>query len=100
MKSLTRCDISLTREQGNWIAATPIPSQTLETRERRLKGREQELLLALVRKLLRWLPEERPSAENLFDDEFLVRITSLRPITSLIYTTREVASKRAKISCA
>lgn len=63
---------SLTIE-GNWIASTPIPDQSLETRERRLSGKDKELLLALARKILRWLPEERPSAEDLFEDEFLIQ---------------------------
>ncbi|RMY79020.1 hypothetical protein D0863_00350 [Hortaea werneckii] len=59
--------------EGNWIAATPIPEQTLETREMRLTGKDRDLLLALVRKILKWLPEERPSAENLYQDEFVVQ---------------------------
>jgi hypothetical protein len=58
---------------GNWIAATPIPDQSLETRERRLEGKDQELLLTFVRKILRWLPEDRPSAGDIFEDEFLVQ---------------------------
>ncbi|KAI8722690.1 Protein kinase domain-containing protein [Fusarium sp. LHS14.1] len=59
-------------EEGNWIAATPIPDQTLESRETRLEGVEKKLLLAFVRKILRWLPEERPRAETLIEeDEFL-----------------------------
>ncbi|RMX87549.1 hypothetical protein D0869_02287 [Hortaea werneckii] len=57
----------------NWIAATPIPEQTLETREMRLTGKDREVLLALVRKILRWLPEERPSAEDLYEDEFILQ---------------------------
>lgn len=61
---------------GNWIAATPIPKQTLETREMRLKGTDRVLLLALVRKILKWLPEERPSAQDLFEDEFIVQFMS------------------------
>ncbi|OAA68199.1 protein kinase [Niveomyces insectorum RCEF 264] len=56
---------------GNWIAATPIPEQTLETRETRLAGEDKALLVALARKLLRWLPEDRPAAEDLLDDAFL-----------------------------
>jgi hypothetical protein len=56
---------------GNWIAATPIPDQSLESRETRLQGRDKELLLAFVRRILRWLPEERPVASELWDDEFL-----------------------------
>jgi Flp pilus assembly CpaF family ATPase len=58
------------RNKGNWIASTPISYQTLETRKKRLEGKNQVLLLALVRKVLRWLPEERSSAEDLFDDDF------------------------------
>lgn len=42
-------------------------------REKRLKGKDQELLLNLVRKVLRWNPEERPSAQDLFEDEFLTQ---------------------------
>ncbi|KAG9657726.1 protein kinase, partial [Aureobasidium melanogenum] len=57
--------------EGNWIGTVPIPDQTLEKREDRLSGKDKELLLQLVRKVLRWVPEERPSAEGLFDDEFL-----------------------------
>ncbi|RMD41280.1 hypothetical protein DV735_g3853, partial [Chaetothyriales sp. CBS 134920] len=59
--------------EGNWIAATPIPEQTLETREMRhaVGSREKQLLLALARKILRWLPEDRPTAEDLFEDEYL-----------------------------
>ncbi|KIV97852.1 hypothetical protein PV10_01557 [Exophiala mesophila] len=63
--------LDLYRVSGNWIAPTPIPDQTLEIREKRHVGREKELLLALARKILRWLPEDRPSAEELFEDEYL-----------------------------
>ncbi|KAI6830817.1 protein kinase [Hortaea werneckii] len=59
--------------EGNWIAATSIPDQTLETREMRLTGDDRDLLLALVRKILRWLPEERPSAGGLYEDEFILQ---------------------------
>jgi hypothetical protein len=60
---------------GNWIASTPIPEQSLESREMRLEGRDQEILVAFARKVLRWLPEERPSAGELLaqDDEFLTQ---------------------------
>ncbi|KAI7264374.1 protein kinase [Hortaea werneckii] len=59
--------------EGTWIAATPTPEQTLETREMRLTGEDRDLLLALVRKILRWLPEERPSAEDLYEDDFILQ---------------------------
>ena len=57
---------------GNWIADTPIPRQSFETRERRLRGEDQKRLLRLVRKMLRWLPEERATAEELKTDGFLI----------------------------
>lgn len=56
---------------GKWIAQTPIPDQTLESREIRLEGREKELLLGFVRRMLQWLPEQRPSADDLWGDPFL-----------------------------
>ncbi|KAI1839814.1 hypothetical protein JX266_013972 [Neoarthrinium moseri] len=59
--------------EGKWVASTPIPDQTLESRETRLEGNDKELLLILARKILRWLPEERPSAEDLYEDEFLTQ---------------------------
>jgi hypothetical protein len=70
---LSIADLSL---KGNWIAATSIPSQTLESREMRLQGEDRELLLALLRKILKWLPEERPSAEDLFEDGFILQFMS------------------------
>lgn len=49
----------------------------------RLKGQDRDLLLALVRKILRWLPEERPSAQDLFEDEFIVQfMAEFEPPTS------------------
>ncbi|KAI7349594.1 protein kinase [Hortaea werneckii] len=56
---------------GNWISATPIPNQTLESRETQLVGEEHVLLIKLARKMLCWLPEERSSAGELLEDEFL-----------------------------
>ncbi|KAH8175386.1 protein kinase domain-containing protein [Sarocladium implicatum] len=57
--------------EGKWIASTPVPEQSLETRETRLQGEEKLLLLELVRKLLCWLPEDRKSAEGLYDEPFI-----------------------------
>jgi hypothetical protein len=53
---------------GNWIASTPIPEQTFESREVRLEGVDKELLVAFARKVIRWLPEERMSAAELLKD--------------------------------
>lgn len=51
----------------------PVPDQSLETLETNLEGEDKEQLLALARKILRWLPEERPSAYDLYFDDFLVQ---------------------------
>jgi hypothetical protein len=40
---------------GNWIASTPIPSQTLESRVTRLHGQDKVMLLAFARKILQLL---------------------------------------------
>jgi hypothetical protein len=59
--------------ESNWIATTAVPNQSFESRETRLDGEDKELLLKLVRKLLRWLPEERLSVQDLFSDDFLLQ---------------------------
>lgn len=59
------------RRSGNWIASTPIPNQTLESRETQLAGEEHAFLITLARKMLCWLPEERSSAGELLEDDFL-----------------------------
>jgi hypothetical protein len=56
---------------------------TFESRERRLKGEDKAQLLALIRKILRWLPEERPSAEDLFNtDSFLLQCCQEQDVAS------------------
>lgn len=60
--------LTKTTQTGNWITSTPIPDQTFESREIRLKGVDKELLVTFARKVLRWLPEERISAAELLDD--------------------------------
>ena len=42
----------------------------------RLQGKDKELCLQLVRKALRWLPEERATAAALRGDEFLLEANS------------------------
>jgi hypothetical protein len=58
-------------ELGNWIAETPIPNQSLETRNKHFSGEDGELLLEFMRRVIRWLPEERPTAEDLYEDAFI-----------------------------
>lgn len=50
-----------------------------------MNDKDRELLLALVRKILKWLPGERPSAQDLFEDEFINQfMTGNDSISSLI----------------
>lgn len=81
-----RLHTRLTSQKGTWIAKTPIPVQTLESREIRLEGRDRDLLLKLMRKILCWLPENRPSAEDLYNDGFIYQfveyVTKLEEATS------------------
>ena len=58
---------------GNWKGSIPIPTQSLETREQQFLGEDKELFLNFLRRILRWLPEERPTAEELAYDDFLMQ---------------------------
>ncbi|KAF3484178.1 protein kinase [Arthroderma uncinatum] len=59
--------------EGRWIAATPIPEQSLDAREGRLEGEDHKLLLDFLSKILKWLPEERASAQELISHPFLMQ---------------------------
>ncbi|KAJ9213209.1 hypothetical protein DTO166G4_5202 [Paecilomyces variotii] len=60
--------------RGDWIAhhEAPVPSVSLETLETRLAGQEKELFLAFIRSMLKWMPEERKTAEQLLEHPFLL----------------------------
>ncbi|KAB8222409.1 kinase-like domain-containing protein [Aspergillus novoparasiticus] len=60
-------------EQGNWKGSMPLPEQSLEIRERQFSGGDKELFLNFLRRIFRWLPEERPTAEDLVYDDFLMQ---------------------------
>ncbi|EAW21195.1 uncharacterized protein NFIA_063560 [Aspergillus fischeri NRRL 181] len=47
------------------------PKQFLESRECRLQGDVKMPFLGFVRKALRWLPEDRPTAKELLLDDWL-----------------------------
>jgi hypothetical protein len=50
----------------------PIPEKTLVVAEQQLKGDEQALLTAFLRKMLHWKPEDKSSLEDVFIDEWLL----------------------------
>lgn len=58
---------------GNWNGSIPIPDQSFEVRERWLSDEDHELFVRFIRSMLRWVPEERPTAEELAYDEFLMQ---------------------------
>ncbi|KAM5436234.1 hypothetical protein McanMca71_000014 [Microsporum canis] len=59
--------------QGNWKGTVPIPEQSLGMRELRFSDEDRELFLSFIQRVLRWLPEERPTAEELAYDDFLMQ---------------------------
>ncbi|KAK0102752.1 hypothetical protein ONS95_006349 [Cadophora gregata] len=59
--------------QGNWRGSVPIPDQSFEIREQWLHGEDQALFVKFLRRILCWIPEERPAAEELAFDEFLMQ---------------------------
>ncbi|CEL00638.1 hypothetical protein ASPCAL00236 [Aspergillus calidoustus] len=58
-------------ENGNWRGLAEIPAQTLESRESRLEGENKRRFLQFLRKTMQWQPEDRPTAEDLFADEWV-----------------------------
>lgn len=58
---------------ANWKGSISIPEQSFEIRERRLQGEVRTFFLHFLRTALTWLPEERPSAEDLARHAFLMQ---------------------------
>ncbi|ROT40445.1 protein kinase [Sodiomyces alkalinus F11] len=56
--------------EGNWVAATPVPGQSLFEREVQLQGEEKDAFVRFARRMLCWRPEERPTAVELMEDDF------------------------------
>lgn len=57
---------------GNWLGSTPIPDTSLEDHVNQLEGEDKELMFGFARSALRWLPEERPTAEEMAYDDWLM----------------------------
>jgi len=60
-------------DAGNWKGSIPIPDQSFEDRITQVQGEDKELLLRFVRSVLCWLPEQRPTAEEMAYDDFLMQ---------------------------
>ncbi|RDL32424.1 Uncharacterized protein BP5553_08880 [Venustampulla echinocandica] len=72
LKRSEKCD-QYWDNQGNWKGSVPIPDQSFETREQWLHGDDRTLFVHFLRRMLCWMPEERPVAEELAFDEFLMQ---------------------------
>ncbi|OAL63479.1 hypothetical protein A7C99_5875 [Trichophyton rubrum] len=62
-------------ENGHWKLSNiyPIPEQSLESREIQLKGDEKKQFLEFMRKMLKWMPEDRADAQHLLFEDPWVR---------------------------
>ncbi|RJE19046.1 hypothetical protein PHISCL_08617 [Aspergillus sclerotialis] len=60
-------------EQGNWKGSLSIPEQSLEIREHQFSGPDRELFLNFLRRIFPWVPDERPTAEDLVYDDVLMQ---------------------------
>ena len=58
-------------DKGKWKGATEIPDISSESLEEQLSGENKSSFLDLVRKMLRWVPEERETAEQLLGHPWL-----------------------------
>ncbi|MCJ1317097.1 hypothetical protein MMC15_002419 [Xylographa vitiligo] len=58
-------------EHGNWDGLIPIPEISFEKSEEYLDGKNKELFLQFMRKMLCWVPEERKTARELLQDPWL-----------------------------
>ncbi|MCJ1473818.1 hypothetical protein MMC13_002469 [Lambiella insularis] len=62
-------------EDGKWDSAIEIPNLSLEDSEANLHRQNKKLFLEFVRKMLRWVPEERQTARELLEDPWLNKWT-------------------------
>ncbi|KAI2085833.1 hypothetical protein LOZ36_003756 [Ophidiomyces ophidiicola] len=59
-------------ENGTWRGAAPIPTYSLEDLAEKIGGEDRNGFLSFFRRTLRWLPEERPTTEELISDPWLM----------------------------
>lgn len=63
--------LSLITKIGEWKGLAEIPQTSLEESEENLDGEDKRQFLEFIRKMLKWRPEERSSAEELLQDTWL-----------------------------
>jgi len=57
---------------GQWKADVGIPKDTsLEKSEEYLEGKNKEMFIKFMRKMLQWRPEDRQTAKQLLEDPWL-----------------------------
>jgi hypothetical protein len=62
----------MTTFTGKWKQDIEVPREVrLETSEEFLEGRNKEMFLAFMRKMLQWRPEDRKTAKELLQDPWL-----------------------------
>lgn len=68
---------------GNWKGSIPIPRQSFQEREECLHGEDRIRFLQFIRRKLCWNPEERPTAEELALDDFMMQQFVVTGVVSL-----------------
>ncbi|KAL9017013.1 MAG: hypothetical protein Q9185_005662 [Variospora sp. 1 TL-2023] len=59
-------------KDGGWIAEVPVPARTsLKESEENLEGSNKEAFLQFIRKMVQWCPEDRQTASQLLEDDWL-----------------------------
>ncbi|PGH28761.1 CMGC/SRPK protein kinase [[Emmonsia] crescens] len=69
----TRMTRALWNEDGSWKNVAPIPDITLEKLGADINGYDKAGFFLFFRRMLRWLPEDRPTCEELVYDPWLMR---------------------------
>ncbi|KAL1991438.1 hypothetical protein VTN49DRAFT_5430 [Thermomyces lanuginosus] len=78
---------------GRWIGSKGIPETSLEDSEVYLDGDNKEMFLKFVRKMLRWDPDERPSARDLLIDPWLTGRSPAMPADKAAQRAAEIYPK-------
>ena len=73
LPSIDSIGVLIASDIGGWIAHGDaiVPSESLESLERRLEAPEKEQFLKFIRSMLQWLPEKRRTARELLQDPWL-----------------------------